>query len=789
MKRLSTFLLSVIFLCSFTVWTARADSGVVRFTVRNNAPIMKALPDGQTSVLESGAGQSGLPGQPLLPYKVVRLAIPPEADAKTVRVEVTARQEAVLPGRFQVIPAPPFRPLNNGPLSWGPHAARVVNGYDTEIYGMDRLFPISRANVSSSIGELRRYRYKTVTLYPVRVNPSDGTLFQVKQFDIAIHFDTAKHRVGTTSGDCGRDQFAEQFLDNYDQARAWYPPQCLTGPDGSKGVAIITTNDIEWNSTLLEDYVEMRNGQGFDVNVYTEVDWDIPTGATMDDRADRIRNWLKQNYESLDLGYVFLMGNPDPAGHFRNSIPMKYCGMHEDPQMGKIQAPTDFYYADLTGTWDTNDDGTTCEFGVDEVDFAPELYVGRLPIYSDGAPAIDEMLARIMDYEQESLSGDIAWRRRMMLPNSIYFYEMQAGSNGTRWDGASTGEWFIRDELKPRGMKWTSLYETEGISPSVFDSHLPINTENVVDQWVRGYGLVFWMGHGSNTGVYRAIWEADDDGDEMPGYGEVHSPEFMSSGRLHMLTESPPPFVVHGSCSNGTPEDASNLGYAMLRRGAIATLSASRVALAWHVPDFETEYWEKLDVWDGCVVDLVADYAVNILDGMEAGRAIGETIAATSNIAEETSWYQKSIQNLYGDPLVRLVMCREDADCDNHVLCDGEELCVQGSCTPGEPIVCEPEGDCGDMICKENIGCVPSDTCEESSTDADSDADTDADTDTDSDTDTDTDTDADTDSDTDSDPGMDEEPDPEDLSAKSSCTAAPARPARPALFGLIASIF
>ncbi len=785
MRWLSTLLLSVVFLASFTVLTAHADSGVVRFTVRNNTPIMQAVPNGQTAVLESGAGQSGLPGQPLLPYKTIRLAIPPEADGATVRVEITPRQEAVLPGLFDIIPAPPFRPLNNGPASWGPHRARIVNGRDTGIYGDNRLFPISWGKVSPSLGELRRYRYKTITLYPVRFRPSDGTLLQAKQFDIAIHFDTANPRVGAASKDCGRDQLARRFLDNHDQARAWYPPQCLTGPDGAMGVAIITTNNIKWNSTLLDDYIEMRTIQGYDVNVYTELDWDLPTGATMDDRADRIRNWLKQNYESLDLGYVFLMGNPDPAGGFRNSIPMKYCGTHEDPTMGIIQAPTDYYYADLSGTWDTNDNGKTCEFGIDEVDFAPELFVGRLPVYSDGAVAIDEMLARIMDYEEESLTGDLAWRRRMMLPNSIYFYELQTGSNGTRWDGASTGEWFVRDELKPRGMKWTTLYETEGLSPSKFDSHLPIDTKNVVDQWNRGYGLVFWMGHGSNTGVYRAIWESDDDGDEMPGYREVHSPEFMSTSRLHMLTESPPPFVVHGSCSNGTPEDASNLGYSMLRRGAITTLSASRVALAWHVPDFETEHWEKLDVWDGCVVDLVADYAVNVLDGMEAGRAIGETIAETSDISEDTSWYQKSIQNLYGDPLVRLVMCREDADCDNHVLCDGEELCAEGSCFPGEPVVCEPEGDCDDMVCKENVGCVPGDTCESSSTGTDTDSDADSGTDADADTDADTDVDTDSDSDTD----IDEEPSPENLSAKSSCAAAPSRPARPSLFVIVLDLF
>ena len=48
-----------------------------------------------------------------------------------------------------------------------------------------------------------------------------------------------------------------------------------------------------------------------------------------------------------------------------------------------------------------------------------------------------------------------------------------------------------------------------------------------------------------------------------------------------------------------------------------------------------------------------------------------------------------STSEIYGDPLVRLVMCREDPDCDNGLYCDGTERCLAGSCQPAAaPVDC-----------------------------------------------------------------------------------------------------
>jgi hypothetical protein len=716
-----------LFACLAATEARAGSTGRVRFTLDTAAPGIAIDGQGLAAVRLGGAGLAVLPGQPALPSYTVRIAVPPDAVASTVEVRVIALDERPIPGAFDVRPAPPMALIDGtGKVLWGPNAARIDNGRDMGVYGSAAIFPAASGSAAPSLGALRRYRFATVTLNPVRWDPAAKTMFHASRLTVEVTFARGKAWQGADAGDCGGDRLARRLLANFDEARSWYGAACRI-PEDPKGLAIITTNEIASNSGLLGatdesytgSYAEMRETGGYDVTFATETDWDKPTGETLDARADRIRAWLRKNYEKLGLGWVLLVGNPDPSGTSANSIPMKPCGaMDADP------APTDFYYADLSGSWDSDNDGNVCVWGWDNkdyfgtgiVDFVPEVYVGRIPTYSDGAAAVDEILGRIMAYEQESATGDVSWRRRLLLPDSIYFYKDEPSESGMptpRWDGATVGEWFIRAQAKPRGMLWTTMYEREGLAPSNFESDFAVNDRSLVNEWHRGYGLVFWAGHGSEVGVYRTVWVSDN-GNGIPGddYSELDQPDFMSTPLLGMLTEAPPPFVVHGSCSNGTPETADNLGYNMLRYGAIGTVSASRVAATWHWPEVDPERWDKPDTWDGDVVDIVADYAVRLIDGNAVGSALDEAIAATVDGQNGTSWYQKSIQNLYGDPLVRMVMCREDADCDNGSECDGAETCAEGSChAASDPVTCPATPDCDDMACVEGAGCVPGPSC------------------------------------------------------------------------------
>ncbi len=707
---------SAVILAASSAWGTSSRGGV-ELEIETGEPLVRTIAGGETRVVLEGAARSAVTGEPDLPSLTVRIAVPPGALADSIRAEVRPLEVERISVEKEVRPAPPAAYIGSGELYWGPRAELLRDGRDFRIYESDDLFPASWGFAPATLGGLRRYRFATVTVHPVRYRPASGELLYASELRVKVTYEKEPRLPTALDADCGAEDLASRLLVNHEQARRWYPERCMGPPVTPSGLAIITTEDLETRSELLDDYIGLRESQGWEVTVATEQDWDVSTGEQLDDRADRIRAWLKERYVEMDLGFALLIGNPDPGGQVNNNIPMKPCSQNNYGTRG----PTDFYYADLSGTWDSSENGVVCEFVFDSldligegaIDFVPEIYVGRIPCYSDGAAAVDDILARIIAYEEESVSGGFDWRRRMLLPDSIYFFDGQYGRpEYRRWDGATVGEWFIREQLGPRGMEWTALYEKEGKNASNFDCHFPLDTPTLVDQWARGYGLVFWTGHGSNSGVYRMVWNEDSNENEMADYNELSSPEFMSTGYLFMLESAPPPFVIHGSCSNGYPESSTNLGYSMLRRGSIGTVSASREAMTWHYPSASPEQWDKPEIWDGDVIDIVTEYSVNLLDGMEAGRALGEAIALTTDAKGDDSWYQKSIQNLYGDPLVRLVMCTEDADCDNGIFCDGEEWCDSGSCRGGEPAVCEPTDWCDQWSCDEEADeCVPSPEC------------------------------------------------------------------------------
>ena len=85
------------------------------------------------------------------------------------------------------------------------------------------------------------------------------------------------------------------------------------------------------------------------------------------------------------------------------------------------EAPTDYFYADLTGNWDWDGDGYYGEWGDythgGGVDFANEVYVGRIPVYGGDYATLDGILQKTIDYETDP--NPRGWRKNALLPMSF----------------------------------------------------------------------------------------------------------------------------------------------------------------------------------------------------------------------------------------------------------------------------------------------------------------------------------------------------------------------------------
>lgn len=259
---------------------------------------------------------------------------------------------------------------------------------------------------------------------------------------------------------------------------------------------------------------------------------------------------------------------------------------------------------------------STGDRGPGGVDFDPELFVGRIPVYGSDYAALDTILQKLIDYET---AIPPAWRNNLLNASVELWPDQSDYQLGEALKGFSD----------PLGYSSFRIYESDfGIVPS---PECPaINTKdtdpaapcNMLGEWVNssGYGLLTWSTHGGSTSASHLI---------------------VSSDNTH-LNDSTPAFTFQGSCLNGYPEISDNLGYALLRQGAAGTVSASRVS------------WNSVfnPIWDpnpqsGTNANLTYHYSIRMIQDQTASHALYLT---KSNVNPDSSWMNKMDYNLYGDP-------------------------------------------------------------------------------------------------------------------------------------------
>jgi len=351
------------------------------------------------------------PGEPMLPFQIYQIALPPDADPATLKLDVIRFVEEEMPRVYRVAPAPPhalcqeISPEEQILLEsekWGV-GKEIVAGENILVYEKDALYPAENCRVTYA-GQLRKWKVATVIFYPLRYNPVKNKLFLAKNIDLKLGFkrDSAyleKPEVKALLRDRVFDDRVRDVLLNFDHAKPWYQKPLLEGltekdnPGDTEGsaplpdpdYAIITTNETFSHSTAVAEFCFHKENLGFEVIVVTEdqvqsVEGNPTAGYTFalitgldgyedvtdapapGQRPDKVRKWLQDYYATLGLKYVLLIGNPDPdnaqEGDMVGDMPMKDCQLHLTADV-----PTDFYFAELSeGNWDLDGDGLAGEY-------------------------------------------------------------------------------------------------------------------------------------------------------------------------------------------------------------------------------------------------------------------------------------------------------------------------------------------------------------------------------------------------------------------------------------------
>lgn len=557
------------------------------------------------------------PGDPNLPVREISLIVPQNADLTNTSVSLIDSNTYEVPGNFNIAAAPPIVADINGQTieDWGA-GKKIDAGRNLNTYQKDALYPDKTIELKS-IGSMREFRIAKVLFYPYQYNPVTKKLLRTEGGKAVLNLTSEATEVASISlnetNQAVQDDFTEtakEIVDNPESVDTLYTEKVSKGnslaakaANNSIGYMIVTTKAIASQSTKLQAFIQSKENLGYAVRTITEETWG---GGTGDTAAENLRRYLKANYAGIK--YLLLIGNPHPQ---TGDVPMKMTWPRNNAKDARqyIDAPTDSYYADLTGNWDLDGDGFYGESPEDYktggVDFIPEIYVGRIPYYGS-ITELDSILAKSTKYENGGYGTD--WVKKALV-------NMVPGDAQTLlWQ---LGEQITKDILIPSNYQYVRIYnDVYGINPP--PDYTPNSIDNTILAWNKSTpGFHFWATHGS----------------------ELSAKNVLSVYNKASLPTDKPAFVYQSSCLNGHPETTNNLGYTLLTTAAINTVSASRVG--WYLRG-ETEFSNS-----DTVFGIEYQYAKNMVSKqLSAGEALYKALSSTKFLLEMNHF----TNNLYGDP-------------------------------------------------------------------------------------------------------------------------------------------
>ena len=423
-----------------------------------------------------------------------------------------------------------------------------------------------------------------------------------------------------------------------------------------RSLIIVTTNEVKSESENLPEFISEKEKRGFNVLLATE-DQFGGEDVKGQEKVFLIREWLKENYK--EYSYLLLIGNPHQK---YGKIPMLNTFIRGENastgQITDIDITTDQYYGYLEENWDTNGDGVYGEFTEDGNGFLfdQSLIVGRIPYYGDidELDIILETAIKFMNSDDEGLE----YRNKVLLPMSFIWFEgyVNVGIEmDENRDTGDTSEWMIENVLKNYDdVTYTRLYEEDGHFPSAHDHELPLSGANIISEWQKGYGLVYWGGHGFYDKVVKTVWGEDSNDNDKAENDEVYSEILLQTGDFEGFSNEKPAFVVGLSCLIGDVVPRGNITYDMLVNGvAVGVVSSTHI----DDPSFSTD-WSDMDT-DLAKVDFTLDnLGIEIFDDMLKGES---PAASLMNLRNEYGvplttrrLEHKLMINYYGDPTLTL---------------------------------------------------------------------------------------------------------------------------------------
>ncbi len=335
-------------------------------------------------------------GEPSLPFRTVRVLLPPASDVASVGAQAEVALQAI-PGDWQVeFGRPPVRsPGGNQPTSAEP----VLDQPDPNIYLSDAPFPATSAELAS-VQRMGGYDIAFIRVYPVQYSPLSGKLTFAPRLRVTVSLGSQSTTAAPSLPPYNQGrarQSVAAIVDNADMLSAYDSSTHLEGA----AIAVFDYLLITRSNLVpaFQPLVNQKVADGLAVKVETVET--ITAGYAGRDVPEQIRNYIRYAYTNWGITYVLLGG--DTA-----TVPTRhgyaYMSSLESGRFPRHLPACDLYYACLDGSWDKNGNST---FGEPtdgetggEVDLLAEVYVGRAPV--DTVAEVNTFVDKTVRYETQA---------------------------------------------------------------------------------------------------------------------------------------------------------------------------------------------------------------------------------------------------------------------------------------------------------------------------------------------------------------------------------------------------
>jgi len=486
-------------------------------------------------------GILNIPGKPNLPSKIFSIAIPPGTTMKDISFD--KGKGIILDGIYNInqVNLPRVIGLEN-PKIYEQELARYNKNYKS-VYNSNDVYPSSIVQFEKTAG-FRKYNLVDIKVNPFTYKPLSKQLTFYPDITVTVSYTypkTFSPQEIMIDNNEKTEKVAEQLILNYNQAKNWYPTG--KGSRDNYDYVIITLESLESSITELVSWEEAKGK-----NVYVATTTWINNNYDGYDLAEKMRNFLRDKYpeESWGILDVCLIGHWD-------DVPIRLTAQNT----GYGRPETDFYYAELSlpdsNSWDSDGDHQYGEDS-DPVDMYAEVNVGRIP-WSD-PDTVEHICEKSVAYEE---NNDPSFKENILLLGAFFWPDT---------DNAVLMEYKTDPDEHPWMEDWTmvKMYE-DAQSPYECDYDLSYN--NVETVWSQGsFAFVDWAGHGSPTACYEYY----------------PSQAFVDTSTCNSLNDDYPAIIFADACSN-SDTDELNIGKAMLKKGGVGFLGATKVAYGMHAWD------------------------------------------------------------------------------------------------------------------------------------------------------------------------------------------------------------